>query len=216
VHNYYRTTLAHNTLFADEKQQAGDADLEWRPDADPPMARGIITDKDGIRYQRTVFFVSSYIVVLDEYAAEQEHRFGWVFHAEGKVNITSPLKGPEDVGALVLPSFPEDGEYAMFTNRRSGTSTGMLSAIWNTGGGVSLKMLTVSDSPFEVTAGRTPGQPIMDDFGCVLLRAPGDNRRFATVFEPTKGALTVKSISMEGDTVTVLLNGGVKQAFKWV
>ena len=30
VSNYFRTTLAHNTLFADEKNQTGDAVLERR------------------------------------------------------------------------------------------------------------------------------------------------------------------------------------------
>lgn len=71
VHNYYRATIAHNTLFADEKEQTGEAALDWRGDDKNPRARGTITGKDGVRYQRTVFFAPPYILLLDEYSGRR-------------------------------------------------------------------------------------------------------------------------------------------------
>jgi len=50
---------------------------------------------------------------------------------------------------------------------------------------------------FEATVGRTPGQPIPDDRGTVLLRAAGLARRFRLELEVRHGAATVQGFTVE-------------------
>lgn len=212
THNYFRTTLAHNTLFADEQNQTGDAVLEWRPHADPPRARGSIRGKDGVHYTRTVFFAPPYIVLLDEYEAPEEHRFGSVYHAYGDVKVTSPFVIDEQI---VMPPLPDDKHFSMLTERATGVTSAMLSATWNVPGGVKLQLLTASDGGLEVTSGKTPGQPWPDTLGCIVLRAPGRTRRFATVIEPYRGEPACSQVSLEDDAVIVKHANGERRSYKW-
>lgn len=212
AHNYFRTTLAHNTLFADEENQTGDAVLEWRPDADPPRARGSIRGKDGVHYTRTIFFAPPYVVMLDEYDAPEEHRFGWVYHAYGDVKVTSGFVIDEQ---MVMPPLPDDKHFSMLTERTTGATSAMLSATWNVPGGVKLQLLTASDGGFEVMSGKTPGQPWPDTQGCIVLRAPGTRRRFASVLEPYKGKPVSAGVSIEGGGVRVLRIDGESRVYGW-
>ena len=197
VHNYFRTTLAHNTLFADELDQTGDATLEWQPTADPPQARGTIQGMDGVVYRRTVFFAAPYVVLLDEYESDAEHRFGWVYHAYGNLKLTSKLA--DNAKLSITPPLPDDKGFSMLTARSSGVCSEMLSADWRVTSAIGLQLLTASDGAFEVTTGKTPGQPWPDALGCVVLRAQGKRRRFATVLEPYKTKPTVTRISLSED-----------------
>ncbi|HEU5327677.1 MAG TPA: heparinase II/III family protein, partial [Thermomicrobiales bacterium] len=178
--HYYRSTLAHNTLFADEADLQGLATLDWRPAATPPQARGTLTH-DGVTYRRTVFFDAPFIVLLDEYDAEAERRFGWVYHAYGYLAVATPALASPATPELGLPPLPEDGPWRMLTARRSGEAAGRVAATWLVDGRPSLRLWTVSDAPFEVTAAIAPGQPYPDTQGTLLYRAPGRARRFATV-----------------------------------
>lgn len=212
THNYFRTTFAHNTLFADEQNQTEDAALQWRPDADPPRARGSVRGKDGIHYTRTVFFAPPYVVLLDEYEAPEEHRFGWVYHAYGDVKVTSPFA---DDDQIIMPPLPDDGQFSVLTGRKRGVAAGMLSAIWNVPGGIGLQLLVASDGTFEVTSGKTPGQPWPDTQGCIVLRAPGRVRRFAAVLEAYKGKPASSLVSLEDSVVVVKHANGMSRAYRW-
>jgi len=215
VHNYYRATIAHNTLFADEKDQPGEAVLDWRGNDKNPRARGVISGEDGVRYQRTVFFAGPYVVLLDEYSSEAEHRFGWTYHAYGKLNVVSPKLEPGSKAMLGMPALPADGAYAMLTDRLSGVASEQIEAEWDVAGGVRMRLLAVSDGPIEVTAARSPGQPIPDKLGCVLLRAPGKSRRIAAVLEPCRGTGSVVSVRLRGDAVVVRLKSGGERVYDW-
>lgn len=215
VHNYYRATVAHNTLFADEKNQVGEAVLDWRGSDKNPRARGVISGEDGVRYQRTVFFAPPYVVLLDEYSSEAEHRFGWTYHAYGKLNVVTPRLEPGSKAMLGMPALPAEDAFSMLTDRLSGVASERIEAKWDVGGGVRMRLLAVSDGPIEVTAARSPGQPIPDKLGCVLLRAPGKSRRIALVLEPCRGAGSVVSVLLRGDAVVVGLKGGGERVYEW-
>lgn len=211
THNYFRTTLAHNTLFADEAEQAGDAALEWEPDAGIPRARGTIIGKDGITYGRTVFFDPPYVVLLDEYDSDGERRFGWVYHAYGPVAVMSRL-----ADAAISPALPDDRHFSLLTNRRTGMCADMLDAGWQVKEGLRLRLLTVSDGEFEATSGTTIGQPWPDTLGCIVLRAQGRKRCFATVLEPCQAEPTASSLSLAGDgAITVRLTDQTVRSYAW-
>lgn len=213
VNNYFRTTLAHNALFADESEQTGDAVLEWQPNAIPPMARGTIQGKDGIVYMRTMFFDPPYMVLLDEFESDIEHRFGWVHHAYGDVELTSKL-----TEGVIDPQLPDDKQFSMLTDRKSGLCSDMLEADWQVTNGIGLRLLTTSDSAFEATAGKTPGQPLPETLGCVVLRAQGKHRRLASVLEPYKTSTSsVSGISLGADgAVNIVDIYGRSRIYKWI
>lgn len=195
------TVAAIKTLFADESSQTGSAALEWRADASPPSARGEIAGEDGVRYRRTVFFDPPRVVLLDEYDSDTPHRFGWIFHAYGKLMPDTPLG--DDLKELGMPELPSDKAFSLLTERKSGVVQGEFTANYTVSKKVRLKLLTVSDGPLEATCAVTPGQPLPDKQGAVVFRAPGKTRKIATVLEPYLTKPTTTAISLTDEIVTV-------------
>lgn len=211
THNYFRTTLAHNTLFADEGEQTGDATLEWEPNSEVPRARGAIVGKDGITYRRTVFFDAPYVVLLDEYESDAEHRFGWVYHAYGDVKLTSKL-----AAGAIAPPLPTEKHFSLFTDRRTGICPDVLQADWKVSDTTRLSLTTISDGDFEVTSGNTIGQPWPDTLGCILLRAKGRTRCFATLLEPYQGRPSTARLTWGPNLASVVRSeNGVSRIYVW-
>jgi hypothetical protein len=195
---FWRGTFAHNTIMVDERNQGRvrNASLEWHPDADPPYVRGIIRDAyPGVKLERTLLFDPPYVVIADRCESEDEHRYGWVFHAYGSMDATIS----QAVDPLDMPPLPEEGTLSFFTARRSTAALGLLEANWRVSERVWLRLLVRSDGVYEATMGRTPGNPLTEDRGTILLRAPGKTRRFFAVLELHRGIPSVKGISIEKD-----------------
>ncbi|MGN6564402.1 MAG: hypothetical protein ACTHMU_17225, partial [Thermomicrobiales bacterium] len=91
-------------------------------------------------------------------------------------------------------------------------AVGQVAATWLVDGRPSLRLWTVSDAPFEVTAAMAPGQPYPDTQGTLLYRAAGRARRVATVLEIPTGASQVDGLALAADgTITVrLVNGAAR------
>ncbi len=182
IHAYYRSTLAHNTLMVDERDQGrvARARLTFRPG----WAVGVLEDAyEGVRLERRIRFEPPLIRVEDRCASDAPHRYAWVFHARGGMALRAAR--PRD--PLGLPPLPEDGPFAWFTNRWTTAAEGVVCADWRVSERVCLRLLVTSDGPFEVMAGRTPGNPIPDGRSTVLLRAAGQERTFRAVFEVHRG-----------------------------
>ena len=179
---YCRSTFGHNTLIVDERDQSQveRASLQYSV----RQARGIVEDAyEGVRLERRLRFDPPFLFVEDRCVSEEPHRYGWVFHAYGSLSTQCD----REHNALGLPPIPEEGPFAWFTNRWTMTIDGVLCADWRVSDHVWLRLLIMSDGPFEATLGRTPGHPIPDDQGTVLLRAPGPKRSFQAVFEVHRG-----------------------------
>ncbi len=214
VHHYYRTTIAHNTLFADEKNIPGKAKLEWRGDQKDQCARGEMS-VEGVNYRRTMFFAPPYVVLLDEYSSIEDHRFGWAYHAFGDVQVTGVDMQPGSRETLGMPALREDGHFSMLTDRLTGAASDQFKAEWNVARGVRLHLTSVTSAPVEVTACKSIGNPIPDYLGCVVLRCPGKSLRIATVLEPSRVAGTVESAKLDGDSVVVKTKGNITKTLKW-
>lgn len=215
--NYYRSTMAHNTLFANEGNQIGSATLDWRPDASPnPQARGIV-NHDGITYTRTVHFAPPYIVLVDEYASDKAQRYCWAYHAYGDLTAETDMSGgsPPNLGLSPLPA---NKTWDNLTQRRTLAVPALLSARWQVAPNLRLRLLTRSDTPFEATAARSIGQPYADTQGALIYRAPSAlKRHFVTVLEvhPASKEATLADITMEADGATVKLKDGTARSFLW-
>ena len=213
--NYYRATVAHNTMFVDEADLPADAELDWRPQAEPPQARGRAV-ADGVALERTVFFDPPYIVILDRYQCDRERRFGWVYHARGRLTCRAPVLAAGTPAALGLPPLPQDGPWANLTGRRSGVADGACAATWQVAPRVRLHLLTAAEGPFEITSAVTPGNPYADRQGALLLRALRREWTVCTVLEVAPGAASAAAVALGAqDEVTVRLKDGSTKRYRW-
>ncbi len=203
IHKYYRSTLAHNTLLVDEKDQkpVKIAYLNFQPDATPAYALGRLEDAyEGIRLTREVFFEPPYLVLLDRCESDIAHRYGWIFHAYGSMSA----RVSSDIAPLDFPPLPEENAFAHFTNRSMLYTDGFLTVDWRVTDRIWLRLVVASDQNMEATLGRTPGNPRPDDRGAVFLRATGTTQRFFAAFEVNSGAPTLQGISTLSDGTHLL------------
>ncbi|NLN79053.1 MAG: hypothetical protein GX141_09060 [Armatimonadetes bacterium] len=214
VQHYHRATVAHNTLFSDETHLKGTSVLEWRGDEENPRARASVVD-EGVRYQRTVFFSPPYVVLLDEYSSDDDHRFGWAYHSYGKLSVASPTLEGGSKELLGMPALRSDGPFSMLTDRFSGATSGSIRGIWNVSRAIKLHLLSVADAPTEVTCCKSIGNPNTDNLDCLILRSPGKSLRIATVLEPSRVDSTLESVKFEDISVAVGLRGGGRRIYTW-
>jgi hypothetical protein len=214
---YCRSTLAHNALLVDERNQErvtraclnmgapGATGGSW--------ACGVVEDAyPGVRLERRIRLDPPYVWLEDHCAADEPHRYGWVLHVYGSLSVTAaaPQGTPRGHAAgatgghegdvadgCALPPLPEDGPFAWFVNRRGGVTGGgggaggahgAICADWRVRDGLWLRAWVASDGEMEWTAGQTAGNPIPDQRGTLLLRAAGSRRRFRAALEVHHGA----------------------------
>ncbi|HEY0073428.1 MAG TPA: heparinase II/III family protein [Abditibacteriaceae bacterium] len=239
--DYFRTTLAHNTLFANEQDQKGAAYLDWQPEK--KRARGGIK-AGGISFRRTVFFAPPFVVLLDEYESDKEQRFNWIYHAYGTLQMEEMIAPPAEPKAdeavrkigepegpppktpvdappveltapdLKLPPLPDKEEWSQFTKRKTILVGRSLRAVWQVQPNLQLRLHSTSSAPFEATSGRTIGQPFPDDQGALLLRSPGTSWRVATVLEVVTDTPQVTGIELLANGAALDLTG-VRREWTW-
>lgn len=198
IHGYYRSTLSHNTLLVDEKDQkpVKNAHLEFQPNATPAYARARLKDAyESVQLTREVFFDPPYLALVDRCESEVNHRYGWIFHAYGSMSAGVSA----EIVPLDFPPLSEDGVFAHLTNRTTHYTDGFLTADWRVTDRIWLRLVVTADQDMEVTLGRTPGNPRPDDRGTVFLRTAGTKQRFLAAFEVHSGAPTLQGISTSSD-----------------
>lgn len=205
INGFYRSTFAHNTLFVDEQSQAPAEDCEmlWRPEARSRYARGIVRDAyEGVTLTRHVWFDPPFVVLEDEYVSDEEHRYGWIFHAYGSMHggVSNPI---DDIHMPPMKMLEE-----FMTAARSECTDGTARAHWRVDRELWLSMTVSSDGPYQATFGRIPANPRVRDFGTVLLRAPGIQRQFLAVFEVHSGRPSVQSVKHRNGEIVVAIGGG--------
>jgi hypothetical protein len=157
--------------------------------ADGGWAVGLLADAyPGVTLERRIALRAPYVLLEDRCTSVEEHRFGWVLHVYGSLAIGTDGRG--DAGPALAP-LPEDGPWAWFTNRRRGTGVEPLRADWRVRDGLWLRLWIDAGGPYEWTAGQTPGNPIPDRRGTLLIRATGNDRRFRAMLEVHRGAATL-------------------------
>jgi hypothetical protein len=193
---YCRSSFAHNTLIVDERDQQSLQQAQLRfgsathnNAADGGWAVGLLADAyPGVTLERRIALRAPYVLLEDRCTSVEEHRFGWVLHVHGSLAIGTD--GRSDAGPTLAP-LPEDGPWAWFTNRHRGAGVEPLRADWRVRDGLWLRLWIDAGGPYEWTAGQTPGNPIPDRRGTLLIRATGNDRRFRAMLEVHRGAATL-------------------------
>jgi len=220
---FLNSTFSHNTLMINERAQGPmkslrfeaelQAKIPWtiaavegdRSDAArkslwkimATTRRDEVTEGlyDGVKLSRAVYFDVPYIVLCDEGRMPQERRFEFVFHACGSMVAATQAADAQPLG---LPPLPEVGGFGLFTERTIADPIESVSVDWRIRSDLWLRLVSVSDGPFEATWGSTPGNPRTQTRGTVLLRAPGTVRRYASVLELHGGTPTVQAVALKG------------------
>jgi len=229
-------TLSHNTLLVDECDQGPMASLAFDADlaAAVPWARAAVRgDREGHRaslwktmlrrgdevregvyddviIERTVLFDPPYVVLADRCRSEAERRFTFVLHGCGR--MVAGAVGADGIPPLALPDLRSDGAWGLFQGRTCANPAKQVTADWHIASGLWLRLVAISDGPFEATWGHTPGNPREQTRGTVLLRAPGKLRRFAAVLELHRGTPSVSGVAMrtEGEVEVVHYHGATR------
>ncbi len=171
---WYRSTIAHNTVTVDEQvQAAADGQLEkWN------VAGGVATlaaaaDKayPGVTLRRSLTVRAGQITDRFECRAETAHTFDWAFHAAGQLTTSLELK-PR--GA---PLGTANG-YQHIEPVAEGRTDGDWWARWE-GGGARLTLRFRAEKGTEVISGRAPGRNPAERVPMLIVR----RRAPQTVFD---------------------------------
>lgn len=174
-HEWYRTTVAHNTVVVDGKNQsARDGHLEeWRAEQDYTMISASAGDVyPGVRMRRTVTLRQNGIIEdRFECTSESEHVYDWAFHAYG--TFTSSLEF-----SLREASVGTENGYQHMKAVASATTSGPFWVRWEHGG----RTLTLEfqGAPgTQVIRAVGPGRDPADRVPMILVR----RKAASTVFE---------------------------------
>lgn len=171
---WYKSTVAHNTVCVDEQLQSNaDGRLEdWRAGKDATtLAASAGAAYPGISLRRTVTVRKGRIEDRFECTSEAEHVYDWVFHAPGELTCSlamEPRDGP--LGAAA--------GYQHITGVAEARTGEEWQAVWRQGGArFTLKVAAAPDT--EVVTGTGPGREPSERVPCLVIR----RRARATVFE---------------------------------
>lgn len=210
IYKFYRSTFSHNTLFVDEADQGqvSRAALVWEPSAPVPYACGVVEDAyEDVRLTRHVWFAPPFVALLDECSSEAEHRYGWLLHAYGAMHGRVTHEMPP----VQMPPIEPLLEH-LESPRTSFTDADLL-ATWRVDEELRLTLTATSDGVFETTLGRTPGNPMPDDRGTVVLRAAGTLRRFWALLELHSGSPDVAGVDVSQQGLQAILRDGQVRVF---
>jgi len=175
---YCASTLAHNALLVDELDQSPVADAGVSMDS-ASSASGVVRDAyPGVCLERRVMLDPPRILVDDAFSSAAGHRYCWVFHAKGKLDVeVHRARTP-----LELPPLPCEGPFRFFRSRVEMGTVRRASARWTIRRDLSLLCDVRWDGPFECTIGTTPSNPMTSSLGTMFLRCPGRRRRARAAF----------------------------------
>ena len=182
IRPFYRTTLSHSTLMVDEQPQERVREAEMSP----PHARlnqigGVARDAyEGVVLRRVVRLEPPLVLIEDTCESDDDHRYSWVFHAYG--SLSAAVSAP--CAARYLQPLPEsNGHFWCVSNRNTGWTDGFFRADWRVSEFLWLRALVSAGGPMECTTGRSPGNPLPDDRGTVIVRTRGRRAVFRTILE---------------------------------
>ena len=186
IRPFYKSTLSHNTILVDERPQnrVTHAALT-QVDGKSLGVRGCSFDAyDGVRLEREIVLEPPLIHITDDCVSTEDHRYAWVFHAYGSLStfVSRPCS-PEHLQPL-----PEDdGLFSWFTGRDTAWTDQYFCADWRITEFLWLRLLITANTPIECTSGRTPGNPLTDTRGTVLIRCRRPTCRFRASLEMHTG-----------------------------
>lgn len=171
---WYRSTIAHNTVSVDERLQANvDGTLErWERTAEGAiLVAGAGAAYPGVRLIRALELRGAELADRFECTSEAEHTYDWAFHAAGRLAVSLKLMPRE--GAL-----GQGNGYQHIREVSSGTTGQQWWARWENGG-VEWIVRFRGEPGTEVITGYGPGRNPAEKIPVVIVR----RRAKSTIFD---------------------------------
>ncbi|MDA1139195.1 MAG: heparinase II/III family protein [Planctomycetota bacterium] len=207
---YLFSSFSHNTMFVDELAQGPMKSLEFNADVDaeipwakakvqgnwngiPPslqramQGRGDEIDpgaNEEVVLTRALHFSPPLIQFVDTFESPVERRFSSAFHCYGNLIVDTQPSAEE----LALPALPAHGALSLLTEKHTCSSASKVVADWRVDTGLFLRLVATADRSFEVTWGRTPGNPSIQTRGTLLLRTAAAKCEFQVCLELHSGS----------------------------
>lgn len=173
---WYRSTIAHNTVCVDGKLQ-GNADgelVEWKPGAAGTTFKGAANRVyDGVSLARTLELHNAEMVDTFECASAIAHQYDWAFHARGKftTSLSEQASRPDQ-----LPGTANG--YQHISEVRHANADGDWWARWDNDG-CSLTLHFKGSPGTLVFMGEGPGRTADEPVAAVVVRRKVDRTVFA-------------------------------------
>ena len=197
-----KTTIAHNTISVDGRQQAQSTGrlLEWNPG---PKATEIRLSAGpvyaGVELERTLVHTAEYTLDIAEARSVDGavHLFDWMYHNFGSIDTTLPLKP--------YLGIPQSNGYEHLTQARAADiGDEWMLTFAQERSNLRLRMLGAPGT--TVVTGKGLGPDLREPVPFAMARRMGTAARFVAVYEPYREAPVVRSIveSVSGEFVVML------------
>jgi len=175
---WYRSTIAHNTVGVDEQLQAGtDGRLEgWEAkDDETTLAASADAAYPGVKLSRTLRLRGAELFDRFQCYSEAVHTYDWAFHAAGRLTTSLPLKPrPGALGAA--------NGYQHVRELATATTAGEWWARWEDDG-ASLVLRFRGEPETEVITGVGPGRDPSDRIPVLVVRRRAQSTTFDVVHQ---------------------------------
>jgi hypothetical protein len=171
---WYRTTIAHNTVAVDGTSQSN-ADgklIEWKAEGGTTrMVASADGVYKGVRLTRSVeLSAAGRMVDRFECASETEHTYDWAFHVPGRLKVSVPITArAEALGSA--------NGYQHLKKVAAGRTDGAWTARFESASGSALVLRVEAAPGTEVITAVGPGRDPVDEVPVLIVRRRGRGAR---------------------------------------
>ena len=176
-HEWYRSTIAHNTVCVDGALQAATDGLleDWKSGQDATSIQATAANVyAGVKLTRSVTVRANRMDDRFECVSEGSHTYDWAFHAAGRLTTSVELAGKARPG--------DANGYQHISAVASGAASGDWWARWEADG-ASFTLRVKAAEGTEVFTGVGPGKNPADAVAVLIIRRRGKTAAFEVAHE---------------------------------
>ncbi|HOI54403.1 MAG TPA: alginate lyase family protein [Phycisphaerae bacterium] len=198
---WYKSTVGHNAVLVDGKDQAGATGQLLAFKANPSYAAVVTDDGDAyanVDHRRFLLLTPTYLLVVDELRAtdNKEHTFEWLYHNLGEKASCDLPKSDATLGNTPGYGYLKDvAAYAPAAQRQNGSadsdadrfdllfSEPQIRTVFKTEG-LALRLTMVGRPGDQIFTATGPFRSVEDRVPVVIVRRSGKRAVFVAVLEP--------------------------------
>ena len=202
--NWYKATISHNAVLVDGKSQqpaTGKLLRFQQGEGFVTVAASCDDAYPGVRHTRRLVMTDIYLLVLDQFRSDAEHRFDWLYHDRGQ-------KAMSDVPAddVNLTGKVQGSEYIQ--NARQGVTADTIRVRFEDAK-VTTHLTMAAQQNSTLTVGDGVGGSVTDRVPMAMIGRTGRDVQFVTVLEPVpangRPCVTDVQVVQAGDGLKVLV-----------
>lgn len=177
--NWYKATVGHNAVLVDgASQQPTEGKLLFFESTDSHTAVSASCDDayPGVKHTRTLLMTPTYLLVVDQLAADEQRRFDWVYHNRGEHVICEAAKGAPD------DAYPGRD----YINNAATGDMNEPTQIQFVNGDVTTRLTMAPQEDTRILIGDGVGASVVERVPLMMVTRRGRNVSFVAVLEPVK------------------------------